>query len=70
MAYKQLTPEEFEGRVKSRMDELIKNGYKWDKELSISYAGVVMRKQYDTWLFDLEGNEYHNPEGWIIDIKK
>lgn len=57
-----MTQEQWLDKCDARIQELAKQGYKWDKQLSISYAGVVLKKGTDLYVFDLEGNEYHNPE--------
>lgn len=48
--------------IDDRISYLKSEGYVWDKSLSISCAGVVLVKGDDMYLFDLEFNEYHNPE--------
>ena len=44
---------------KERMFDLFKLGYEYDPELSISYCGVVYRKDDDLYVFGLDGKEYH-----------
>lgn len=45
-------------------------GYYWDKNLSISYAGVVMtNKSGDKWLFGMNGEIDHINENKAISIK-
>jgi hypothetical protein len=45
-----------------RIKYLQSQGYIWDKRLSIAAAGVILIKDKDFYLFDMEYNEYHNPE--------
>lgn len=45
-----------------KTDELRDAGYIWDKQLSMSVAGVALVKGKDIWIFDLEGGIHHNPE--------
>ena len=62
MAYKALTTKELDDLHGKHIAELFAQGYTWDKKLSISSAGVALIKGKDLWLFDLEGNKYHNPK--------
>ncbi len=59
-----LTPEELSRKNDARISE----GYEWDKALSISYAGVVLRKGNDIWVYDMEGGQHYNPAGMRIDV--
>lgn len=61
-----LSAEELAAKNDARIQALQKEGYVWDQDLSISYAGVVLRKGDDLYVFDMEGNEHHNPEGISI----
>lgn len=49
-----------------KIDQLKQQGYDWDTQLSISYAGVVMRNNKDIWVFDLDGGIHHNPKSTKI----
>ncbi len=63
-----LSAEELAAKNDARIQALQKEGYVWDQDLSISYAGVVLKKGDDLYVFDMEGNEHHNPEGISIKI--
>lgn len=52
-----------------KTEELRKQGYVWDKNMSIACAGVVMKKGDDIWIFDLEGGIHHNPQMVRIQVK-
>ena len=52
-----------------KIDELIASGYSWDKEWSISAAGVVLKKSKDDfWFFGMHGEIMHNPNGDAIRV--
>ena len=46
----------------TKIDTLKQQGYVWDKQLSISYAAVVLTKSSDLYIFGLDGTISHNPE--------
>jgi hypothetical protein len=48
-----------------KMQELIKQKYKWNKEKSAASAGVVLEKGNDLWFFGLDGEIMHNPDKTI-----
>lgn len=66
--YKQLTAQELANKTDRKISSLKLDGYIWDKQLSISYVGVVMRKGKDIYVFDMEGNVHHNPETLVINV--
>lgn len=39
----------------NKIQELQKDGYRWDQHLSISFCAVVLKKEEDLCIFDLEG---------------
>jgi hypothetical protein len=50
-----------------KLKEIQSQGYKFDKQLSVSSAAVIMVKGQDIWLFGLDGSIAHNPEvAWYI----
>ena len=51
------TPEQ-----RKKIEELMAQGYVWDKEDSVAAAGVVLKKGKDTWFFGLGGEIMHNPD--------
>jgi hypothetical protein len=58
--------------TKEQLDKLVelkKKGYVWDKQMSISCAGVVYKKGEDIWIFDLEGGIHHNSGLQMLLIK-
>lgn len=60
--YTPLTPQQLANKNDAQMKKLQSKGYVWDKKLSVSYAGVVLRLGTDLYIFDMEGNVHHNPE--------
>lgn len=68
MAYVELTAEQWLAKCGERVQELQAKGYTWSQKLSTSYAGVVLVKGKDIYVFDLEGNEYHNPAATVIKV--
>lgn len=51
-----------------KMEELIKNGWKFDKELTTSFCATVMVKTGNpTWILDLEGGiaEFESIDKWL-----
>ena len=46
----------------SKMKQLMKQGYMWDKPMSASSAAVVLRKGNDLWFFGMQGEIDHNPQ--------
>lgn len=51
-----------------KTNELLSQGYIWDREKSISSAGVVLTKGDDLWWFGLNGEIMHNPDSITIKI--
>lgn len=45
----------------AKINKLQQDGYKWDKQMSISAAGVILRKGEDIYFFGLDGEILHNP---------
>lgn len=52
----------------NKIEELQQQGYKWDKQKSISAAGVVLTKGSDLYFFGLQGEIMHNPTGYSIKL--
>lgn len=52
----------------TKINQLRSEGYIWNKQKSISAAGVILEKGEDFWFFGLSGEILHNPEGWSIKI--
>lgn len=55
--YSNGTPEQ-----QKKIEELVANGYIWNKEDSVAAAGVVLDKGKDRWFFGLSGEIIHNPD--------
>lgn len=51
-----VTPEQ-----SKKIEELQSQGYVWNKQKSISAAGVILEKGEDFWFFGLSGEMEHNP---------
>jgi len=49
-----------------KIEELQKQGFKWNKSKSISACGVVLEKDNDIYFFGLNGEILHNPQGNTI----
>jgi len=45
----------------SKINELKKNGYSFNKPLSVSCCAVVLQKNTDYWIFDFDGGIEQNP---------
>lgn len=53
-----------------KLNEISALGYKWDKQLTISYAAVVFKKDEDLYVFGLDGTITYNPKiAAVITIK-
>jgi hypothetical protein len=50
----------------TKMAQLFKQGYRWDKKMSESTCKVVLKKDDDIWLFGLNGEIIHRPQYMII----
>lgn len=46
----------------TKIIELQQLGFKWDKQMSISAAGVIMKKDSHIWFFGLNGEIIENLE--------
>lgn len=66
--YKQLTPQELTALFDEQIKKLQLDGYVWNQQLSISYAAVVFIKGEDMYVFGMDGNVYHNPDGLRIKV--
>lgn len=51
-----------------KIQSLERDGYVWDKQKSISAAGVVLTKGKDLWFFGMNGEIMHNPQSVTIKL--
>jgi hypothetical protein len=63
-----LTQEQFTKQNDAKIQQLWRDGYYWDKQMSCSAAGVIMRKGGDIYFFGLDGEVLHNPKGFSVKV--
>lgn len=62
MAYIPLTAQQLADKNDKQMKLLQSQGYVWDSKLSAAHCGVVLAKDKDIYVFDMDGEVHHNPQ--------